>query len=219
MKNGRWKILVLLLVLLFPVLFWLLLTRGHNEFKHLPFYGPYTLSAGGDTIHHAVRPFQLTNQQGNLITSNDLSGKIVVANFFFSTCKTVCPEMNEKVRRVQEAFKGFDGLKILSFTVDPENDTPAQLAEYADQMQANDSMWWFLTGNKDSIYSLARESFLVPAAEGEAANDFFHSQDIILLDPQRRMRGIYDGNSSAEIDTLIDEIKVLLRETNELSGK
>lgn len=209
--NSRWKILVPFVVILFPVVFWLLLTRGHNEFKKLPHVGPFEINAQGDTVYHTIPAFKFTDQEGKTFSSKDLEGKIYVANFFFATCKTVCPAMNEQVQRVQEACKDFEDFEIISFTVDPENDTVAALANYAQMMKADNSKWKFLTGNKDSIYDLARNGFLVSAAIG-SAGDFFHSQDLILIDKDRRMRGIYDGVEANEVDTLIDEIKVLLHE-------
>ena len=210
--NPRWKILAPVLVILFPVVFWLVLVRGHNNFKPLPVVGPYDIGVSGDTIYHTIPHFEFTNQEGKIISDKNTEGNIYVANFFFSTCKTVCPKMNEQVYRVQEAFKGNKDIHFLTFTVDPENDTVEALAQYAKTMKADNSKWWFLTGPKDSIYQLAREGFLVPASLGETAGDFFHSQDLILIDKEKRMRGIYDGTTIAEVDTLIDEIKVLLKE-------
>ena len=210
--NPRWKILAPALVILFPVIFWLVLVRGHNNFRRLPVIGPFEISVNGDTINHTIPHFELTNQEGKIISDKSTEGNIYVANFFFSTCKTVCPKMNEQVHRVQEAFKDIKDIHILTFTVDPENDNVAALAEYAKKMKADNSKWWFLTGPKDSIYQLAREGFLVPASLGETANDFFHSQDLILIDKEKRMRGVYDGTVPAEVDTLIDEIKVLMKE-------
>lgn len=210
--NPRWKILAPALVILFPVIFWLVLVRGHNNFRKLPVIGPFEISVNGDTVYHTIPHFELTNQEGKIISDKSTEGTIYVANFFFSTCKTVCPKMNEQVHRVQEAFKDIKDIHILTFTVDPDNDTVAALAEYAKKMNADNSKWWFLTGPKDSIYQLAREGFLVPASLGETANDFFHSQDLILIDKEKRMRGIYDGTVPAEVDTLIDEIKVLMKE-------
>lgn len=210
--NSRWKILAPILVILFPVIFWILLTRGHNTFKKLPIVAPYELSVSGDTVYHTIPPFEFTNQQGRKISDIDLKDKIYVANFFFATCQTVCPQMNEQVQRVQEATKDLKDFRIISFTVDPQNDTVEALAAYAEKMKADNSRWWFLTGNKDSIYTLAREGFLVPASAGSEARDFFHSQDLILVDKEKRMRGIYDGLEKADVDTLIDEIKVLLKE-------
>lgn len=212
MKNPRWKLLAPVAVILFPVLFWLLLTRGHNTFKVLPVVGPFDVTANGDTVYHTIPSFSFTNQNGKIISDNDLKDKIYVANFFFATCKTICPKMNEEVHRVQEAFKNVKDFQIISFTVDPESDTVEALAAYAKKMNADDSKWWFLTGNRDSIYNLARDGYLVPAAIGNTENDFFHSQNLILIDKHKHMRGIYDGTEPAEVDTLIDEIKVLMME-------
>ena len=209
--NPRWKLLAPLLVILFPVIFWLLLTRGHNTFKRLPIVGPFEVTAAGDTIYHTIPHFQFTNQMGKVVSDVDVKGKIYVANFFFATCKTVCPKMNEQVKRLQDAFAGQKDFQILTFTVDPDKDTVAALKAYAEMMKANPSQWWFLTGQKDSIYDLARNGFLVPAAIG-AAGDFFHSQDLILIDKEKRMRGLYDGTEPAVVDTMIDEIKVLMKE-------
>jgi protein SCO1/2 len=209
--SSRWKILAPVIVILFPVLFWLLLIRGHNTFVRLPVVGPFEITAGGDTLYHTIPPFRFTNQEGKEISDKDLDGKIFVANFFFATCKTVCPPMNEQVHRLQEACRDINEIRFLSFTVDPANDTVGALAAYAAGMKADNAKWWFLTGNKDSIYDLARNGFLVPAAI-DAKGEFFHSQDLLLIDKEKRMRGIYDGTEPAEVDTLIDEIKVLLHE-------
>lgn len=213
MAGSPWKrVLIPLVIILFPVIFWLLLTRGTNHFKRLPVLGPVEITEKGDSLFHTIGSFSMTNQSGRTITHEDLEGKIYIANFFFATCKTVCPKMNEQVLKVQSKFKGVDEFKILTFTVDPEHDSVPVLADYAAKMYADSSQWWFLTGPKDSIYKLAREKFLVPAAEGKTANDFFHSQDLILVDKEHHIRGFYDGMDSLEVDTLIDEIKLLMYE-------
>ncbi|HNP48213.1 MAG TPA: SCO family protein [Bacteroidia bacterium] len=214
MANSPFKrILIPLAILLFPVIFWLVLTRGTNHFKSLPVIGPVEINAQGDSVFHTVGSFSLLNQEGKVISDASLEGKIFVANFFFATCKTVCPKMNEQFKRVQEAFKDVSKIKMLSFTVDPDHDSVSVLKEYATKIGADSSMWWFLTGSKDSIYKIACEGFLVPAAAGKTADDFFHSQDLILVDKDKRIRGIYDGTEANEVDTLIDEMKVLLYET------
>ncbi len=210
--NPRWKIFIPLLVILFPVVFWLILVKGHNNFKKLPIVAPYEINAAGDTVYHTIPHFDFVNQEGKHISDADVDGKIYIASFFFATCKTVCPKMNEQVQRVQEVFKDVKDFRILSFTVDPENDTVQALAAYAKKMNADNSFWWFLTGPKDSIYNLARNGFFVPAAVGNTESDFFHSQDLILIDKEKRMRGIYDGTDRVDVDTLIDEIKVLMKE-------
>lgn len=203
------KLAIPLIILAFPVVLWLVITRGHNRFKELPVLGPIQVSQTGDTTFHTIPPFRFVDQTGRSFGSADLEDKIYVANFFFATCKTVCPKMNEQVGRVQFAFKDDPNVQVISFTVDPETDSVSALAAYGEKMRANPAVWHFLTGNKDSIYTLAREGFLVPAAEGKTAGDFFHSQDLILIDKQKRIRGVYDGTEKYEVDTLIDEIKLL----------
>lgn len=212
-SSGNWKkLLIPVIILAFPVVFWLVISSGENYLKRLPVYGPKELSASGDTLFHTIGDFQLLNQEGRVITQKDLDGRIYVANFFFATCTSVCPKMNENVRRIQEKFKGLDEVKIVSYTVDPETDTVQALKAYAEKMGADNNQWWFLTGPKDSIYALARESYLVPGAQRIAEGDFFHSQDLLLIDKEKRIRGIYDGTERYEVDTLIDEIKVLMHE-------
>lgn len=199
-------------ILFFPSLFWLLLTTGKNNFKPLPFIGPVDVTEKGDTIHHAVPAFSFIDQEGKTKTDKNLEGKIYVANFFFVTCPSICPKMTDQLKRVQDANKGNDELKILSHTVNPEQDSVSVLKEYAIKHGADNKQWWFLTGNKDSIYSIAATGYFVQAAQGKTANDFFHSQDLILVDKEKHIRAIRDGLDPADVDTLIDEIKLLLHE-------
>ncbi len=213
MKNQFWKRLIIpLTILLFPVILWLVLVTGHNHFTTLPVLGPIQINASGDTTFHHIPEFSFTNQNGQVVGSKDLDNQIYVANFFFSTCKTVCPKMNEMMGKVQYAFKEEKNFHIISFTVDPENDSVPVLAAYAERMRADNSKWWFLTGEKEKLYNLAREGFLVPAAQRDSANDFFHSQDIVIIDKQKRIRGVYDGTDANDIDTLIDHTKLLFEE-------
>lgn len=209
----RWKRLAIpLIILAFPVAFWLIISRGENHLKRLPVIGPADIAANGDTIFHTIGDFSLLNQEGKTVTQADLNGKIYVANFFFASCPTICPKMNGNFRKVQEAFKGSQEVRMLSYSVDPENDSVPALNAYAEKMYADNALWWFLTGNKDSIYTLARESYLVPAAAGKTAEDFFHSDQLILIDKEKRIRGLYDGMDPYSVDTLIAEMKVLLHE-------
>ena len=200
------------MILLFPVVLWLVLVTGRTHFKTLPILGPIEINAAGDTTFHAIPESAFTNQNGETVGSKNLENQIYVANFFFSTCKTVCPKMNEQMGKVQYAFRENENFHILSFTVDPETDSVPVLAAYAEKMRANNSRWWFLTGDKEQIYSIARVGFLVPAAQRNEENDFFHSQDIILIDKQKHIRGVYDGTEPNEIDSLIDHTKLLLEE-------
>lgn len=210
MSSPVWKkIAIPFAILLFPVVFWFILITGKNHFRALPYYGPMQISEQGDTMFHTVGSFRFQNQEGKWVTDEDLKGKFIVANFFFATCKTVCPEMNTQMARLQSKLDGDKDIQLLSFTVDPENDSVPVLLEYANKMGADNSRWWFLTGDKDSIYAIAREGFLVSAAAGKTADDFFHSQDLILLDSKRRIRAMVDGTNYAEVDSLFDQIKLL----------
>jgi len=210
MSKPAWKKVVIpFLIILFPVAFWLVLITGKNHFRTLPYYGPLTISGSGDTTYHQVGSFTLVNQEGRTVTEKDLEGKMIVANFFFSTCKTVCPDMTSQMARLQSKIGSDKDVHLLSFTIDPEHDSVSVLAAYAKEAGADNSRWWFLTGVKDSIYNLAREGFLVSAAKVEGADDFFHSQDLILLDKQRRIRAMVDGTSHLEVDSLFDKIKLL----------
>lgn len=210
MSSPVWKkIAIPFAIILFPVVFWLVLITGKNHFKTLPFYGPIQISEQGDTIYHTVESFRFQNQEGNWVSDKDIKGKFIVANFFFATCKSVCPDMNAQMARLQSKTGAENDVQLLSFTVDPEHDSVSVLADYATKMGADNSRWWFLTGNKDSLYTIAREGFMVAAAAGKTADDFFHSQDLILLDSKRRIRAIVDGTIHAEVDSLYDQIQLL----------
>jgi protein SCO1/2 len=211
-KKSLKRILIVLGILFLPSLFWLLLTTGKNNFRHLEIFGPKDVNANGDTIYHTIPPFSFINQEGKIITDKNLDNKIFVANFFFATCPTVCPKMNENLRGIVENYKDVNNIRFLSFTVNPERDSVPVLAEYAQKRNADPGKWWFLTGNKDSIYTLAGEGFKLMAAKGKTADDFFHDQNLVLVDKEKRIRGFYDGLDDNDIRKLNDEIKVLLYE-------
>jgi len=208
LRNLK-RILIILGVLFLPAVFYLVLIQGENHFRTLEVYGPKEAISSGDTLFHQIPSFSFQDQSGNTISSRDLEGKIYVANFFFATCPSICPKMNYNLKGVTEKYKDDQRVRFLSFTVDPEKDSVAALFAYAKEMGADNNRWWFLTGNKDSIYTLAREGYLVSAAEGKTAGDFFHSQNLLLIDPDGRIRGIYDGLDEAEVKRLLDEIDVL----------
>jgi len=209
------KFLIVFLILFFPSAAYLILHTGKNNFKQLLVYGPKEVTVNGDTLYHQIPAFRFTDQGGQSFTEKNLEGKVYVASFFFATCPEICPKMNSQVQRAAEKYKDNKDVAFVSFTVNPEQDTVAALAAYAKKFKADRLQWSFLTGNKDSIYKLAGEGYLVYAAQGKGANDFFHSQDLLLIDKDHRIRGIYDGLESKEVDTLIDEIAVLLYEYEE----
>lgn len=166
-------------------------------------------------IGHRIGDFSLLNQNGKTVTLNELKGKVFVAEYFFTTCGTICPKMTAQMTRVQKEFKGNNDFKILSFTVNPEYDTVQVMKQYAEKHNAIDGQWHFLTGSKDELYQLARNSFFVlkPAEAknlGDAGSDFIHTNNFVLVDQELRIRGYYDGTSISEVNELMEDIKMLL---------
>jgi protein SCO1/2 len=166
---------------------------------------------------HHIGFFSFQNQDGNTISTKEMKGKIAVVEYFFTTCKSICPIMNQQMQRVNVAFKGDEDVRIFSFTVDPETDDVAQMKKYANSHQATSGKWHFLTGKKEDLYALARKSFFVlkPAEAqnlGDAGSDFIHTNNFVLVDKQLRIRGYYDGTSVKEVNQLISDIKRLQKE-------
>ncbi len=163
---------------------------------------------------HRTLPFSLTNQNGETITEQNVKGKVFVADFFFTTCPTICKDMAIQKRRLQEAFKEDDRFMLLSHTVTPEVDSVPVMKEYAEMQGAISGRWELLTGDKPQIYKLARESYFSVFDEGGNGdeNDFIHTENFVLVDVQNRIRGFYDGTSAKEVDQLIEDIKLLEEE-------
>lgn len=168
-------------------------------------------------VGHTIGHFTFQNQEGQNISDEDVRGKVFVAEYFFTTCGTICPKMNQQMQRVQKAYAGNSNFKILSFTVNPEIDTVEQMKRYAQEHGAKKDQWHFLTGEKTNLYSLARKSFFVlkPSEAqnlGDAGSDFIHTNNFVLIDRKMRIRGYYDGTSPKEVGQLIDDIELLLGE-------
>jgi len=181
----------------------------------IPGYGEVKLP-----VVSRVKPFSFTNQDGQQITERHVEGKVYVAEYFFTTCPSICPMLNTNMKKIYEAFKDEPGFMILSHTVDPETDNVTRLKWYADSMHVNTQRWIFLTGRKDSLYQTARNSYLLddPANNLQNINDqFLHTQFFALVDRNGRVRKIYDGLKKAELEDLKKDIKRLLKErgTNE----
>lgn len=166
---------------------------------------------------HTIGDFSFTNQEGKTITQKEIENKIFVVEYFFTNCATICPKMNIQMQRLSQYYKNNDGIKILSFTVNPEVDTVEQMKRYADAHKSDPNQWHFLTGSKKDLYKLARTSFFVlkPAEAqnlGDAGNDFIHTNNFVLVDRKKRIRGYYDGTSIKEVTQLISDIEQLLEE-------
>jgi protein SCO1/2 len=158
-----------------------------------------------------IESFGFIDQNGDTITEKDVEGKIWVVDFFFTTCPTICPKMKSEMLRVAEAFQNEERVKILSHTIDPEHDTREVLKDFADRLEVKGNQWHFLTGDKDSIYGMA-ERYMVSAAEDASApGGFIHSGAFVLLDGNRNIRGYYDGTRPQSVDTMIADMKSLLK--------
>jgi len=162
---------------------------------------------------HTIADYRLVNQLGKESSIKNWEGKIVVANFFFTHCPYVCPKMTNNLKKVQKANVGDKNLLFVSFSVDPERDSSEQLQEFARRFNIDESNWQLLTGSKKEIYRLARKSFQVIATDGDGGeNDFIHSDQLVLIDAQKRIRGYYEGTEEKETDQLIKDIKKLENE-------
>jgi protein SCO1/2 len=189
----------------------------------LPIYHPAQLdqrlvdpSLKGAQGEHHISDFHLVDQFGGNFTMADVGDRIIVADFFFTTCATICPKMTVQMERVQEAYKDDDRLLLLSHSVTPEMDSVPALAAYAQLHNADPDRWRFLTGDRKQIYALARKSYFAAMDEGDGGpDDFVHTENFVLVDGQRRIRGFYDGTSPTDVDRLIGDIRKLLKEEEE----
>ena len=159
---------------------------------------------------HQIAPFRLTNQNGKIITQRDYQDKIYVADFFFTTCPTICPKMTENMALIQARILDDSQVKLLSFSVTPQIDSVAQLKRYAIEKEVNDQKWNLVTGDKKEIYTLARKSFLAVKEEGDVGPfDMIHTENFILVDPEKRIRGFYDGTDIRAMEELLQDITTL----------
>lgn len=170
---------------------------------------------GNDQNHH-IADFSFVNQDGKTITNADVKGKICVVEYFFATCKGMCPKMNENMEKVYKAFQGNKNVLILSHTVDPVKDTVQALKAYSLRFDADPNQWMFLTGDKKQLYDMARYSYLISAEDDTAGisidKDFIHDKHYTLVDGYGRVRGFYDGLSPGDVNKLIGDINTLLKE-------
>jgi protein SCO1 len=163
-----------------------------------------------------VQPFSFTNQNGQIITQKNLEGKVVLVEFFFTTCQTICPIMNKKVKSIYDLYKNEPDFLIVSHTSDPKNDQVAQLKRYADSIGADGKNWWFLTGRKDSLYYAARKSYALDdqhSTVNDPESDFIHTQLLALVNKNGEIKKkVYDSDKKEEMEELKEDIKKALAE-------
>ena len=163
--------------------------------------------------YHRIGDFSLTNQNNKNISHLDYDDHIYVADFFFTTCPSICPIMTENMVYLQSLVNDLSEVKLLSFSVTPEIDTPEVLKAYAQQKGINDSRWNLLTGDKKEIYKLARQSYLVVQEDGNGdEHDMIHTENFVLIDKQRRIRGYYDGTQREDMEQIRTDIDILRQE-------
>ena len=182
----------------------------------LPIYQPAEVNeklVDSSVIHvskyHKISDFELTNQNGQKITQEFYSNKIYVADFFFTTCQDICPIMTKNMYKLQEELKNDNDVLFLSHTVIPEVDTVQQLKKYSIENKVNDSKWNLVTGDKKQIYDLARKSYLAVEDTEYGDFDMIHTENFMLIDKERQIRGFYDGTNDFEIEKLLRDIEIL----------
>ena len=183
--------------------------------KIIPGYGEVKLP-----VLSYVQPFSFTRQDGKTITEKDIAGKVCVVEYFFTTCKGICPKMNTNMKYIFQAYKNEPDFLILSHTVNPETDSVGRLKRYADSLGADPKKWIFLTGTKQNLYNAARMSYLLDDVKNNKENisdQFIHTQFFALVDKSSRVRKIYDGLKKEELEELKKDISYLLKETTDNS--
>ena len=168
-----------------------------------------------DTIYSTIPDFKFVNQYGDSITNKSLNGYVYVADFFFTTCPSICPVMHRNMLKVYDDYKNVSDFKIISHTIDPKHDSVAVLKKYADKLGIKGNAWWLLQGKKEETYQLGEKSYLVAVKEDTGTpGGYVHQGWFVLVDKQKRVRGYYDGTDEKQVDKLRADIKILLAETN-----
>jgi protein SCO1/2 len=221
-NKGSKKYLLLFTLLFLPTILYLFYVYGKGEqnFAHLPFI-TYT-DMDGEVKNRKAPQFAFTDQDGNIITNEDVKDKIYLVDFFFTSCPSICPIMTANLMKIQDRFAHYDDFMILSHTVDPTRDTPEKLKEYADGRKIDSKNWHFLTGEKDSLYSVAFDYLSSAMEDSLAAGGFLHTEYFVLVDKEGILRsredddgniiGVYDGTDGHQMRDLTDDIKVLIAE-------
>ncbi len=217
MKKLR--ILYLFPLIIFPVLWGCSEKEAETDDKPLPIMGNWYVNSSEmegkvvtDTIYHKIADFSFTNQDAETITNNTMDGKVYVADFFFTSCPTICPVMKTQMLRVYEEFKNNPDFKILSHTIDPVQDSVALLKDYSRRLGVEDaSTWHFLTGDQEKLFEIGQTSYLTTAMEDQnEPGGFLHSGAFVLVDQKGRIRGVYDGTKEDQVNRLMNDIPKLL---------
>lgn len=229
--NKIFARIAIVALIVVPVAIFFILRQGKIVVNYVPIMGERSYDeVKKDTVYHTVPKFSFIDQTGQQINEHSFDNQVYIANFFFATCKDVCPKMQGTLRSIYEKYEKFQEsgtnkpfLKFISHTVDPENDSVPVLKKYADALKVNSSIWHFVTGKKSEIYSLGVNGYLLATGEDEKviadSLKFFHSRMLVLIDKEKRIRGAYDSHNPNDINHLEDDIRMLLYEYNEKHKK
>ena len=200
------------------VIFFFESCKNESKKENLPYYNSADFTPNWytekqlDTLKlHKIATFQFTNQDGKTVSNETVKGKIYVANFFFTICPSICPTMTQNLFAVQKAFKDDNEVVMLSHSVMPATDSIAQLKKYANRWKIDTHKWHLLTGKKEKIYALARQSYFAEKEIGlqKEKNEFLHTENVFLIDKQGYIRGVYNATLALDVENLINDIKVL----------
>lgn len=219
---GKYKFFAIVMLFLSAII----IAFIYNALKvepQLPVYQPDMVTADlvDSTVQHVrkfhkVKDFELINQNGDTLTQKEFDGFIYITDFFFTTCQTICPVMTDNMKVVQDEFIADEEIKLLSHTVTPQIDTVEKLRAHADEMGLIDGKWHMVTGDKKHIYDLARKEYLASKSSGDGGPyDLVHTENFVLVDKEKRIRGFYDGTNDDEIEKLIKDVAILKKEYQE----
>lgn len=216
-------LLALMLAILLPLTGYLLVSYYTNRDVIMPpryFYDSVNVIEDNgkityDTAWHNVKNMQFTNQMGQQVSLDDLEGKVIVLDFFFTRCPTICPKLAHAMRKLQSSFPHNDSIvQFISISVDPKHDSVPQLRKWAEKFEVNPDSWWLLTGNRDSIYDFAFKEIKASVADVNVDTAFVHTENFFLLDKNRVIRGWYNGLDSMAQKRLVRDIPLLMLEKN-----
>ena len=221
------KPVILLVILLLPGLVYIFFSSGKHHMLHLPIYYPEDVKTTvvngkekNDTVYHTIPPFKFINQDGDTVTEKKFENKMYVADFFFTTCPTICPKMMFNMEKINAVTQKNPDLLLISHSVNPVHDSVPVLKEYANLVHADSKKWMLVTGNKKDIYDIGIDGYKLAVNEDpRAPGGFLHSELFVLVDKEKRIRGYYDGTDSSAVNKLIHDIKVLGAEYEAKNGK
>ncbi|MBY5959051.1 SCO family protein [Membranicola marinus] len=199
-------------IFIFCMLFFQILGCQSNQEAPLPILGIPEIQKNGDTLFHTIPEFSLVDQDSNKVTNSTFKNKVYVADFFFTSCPSICPIMTRQMKRIYEQFEHENKLMFLSHSIDTRHDSVPVLKAYADRLNINHDKWRFVTGDKSEIYALANDYFNVAYEDEDAPGGYDHSGKLILVDSQGHIRSFCDGTDPESVDEFMKDIAQLLNE-------